>query len=204
MRHTRRIVGIVLTLLLAGTAGIAAQDQEAQDPNTGDEKGPPPYETYPQALGVAYGPISGTGLHYHLWDEEIGYAASAGVVYLPPAQATGNVLNYVVGGEIQRRVYGDSFARWLAGSLYVFGGGNHRGFIPVVTDATGDTPEYSAGAFEAEITAGLGIGIEIVLFQHFSIPAEFGYAGSWVFTQPNPADAIRVQLYGQTALRYRY
>lgn len=177
----------------------------------------PAYEAFPRALGVAVGQISGTGLHYHRWDGPTGWHVSAGVLYLPPTDDpwigsyTATVLNYTAGAAFQRRVYADSFTSWLTGSLYLFAGGNHRGYIPRVETSPGDPagdpyvpPEYGIGAYAAELTAGVGIGIEIILFRHISIPAEFGYGGTWTMTEPDLVNAFRVDLYGQTALRYRY
>lgn len=202
--HVRVVTAFVLLVV---TVGLLAAEESSADGSQGSAS-EAPYTAYPQALGVAFGPITATGLHYHAWAGDLGYQATAGIIYLPAGETYGNnILNYEIGGGIQRRVYGDAFADWLAGSLYLFAGGNHRGFIPsVATDPTSPEtdPSYTAGSFHAQVTVGAGIGIEVILFQHFSIPAEFGYGGSWVVTEPDVSQAIVVQLYAQTALRYRY
>ena len=197
MNRMARIVLIVLVTL--GAAAVAAADEL------------PPYHAFPNALGIAYGPISGTGLHYHRWAGDSGYQFAAGVLYLPPDELSWaeNMLDYVAGGAYQRRIYGDRFANWLAGSLYLFAGGNHRGFIPIeVVDRDPGDPggeiDRVVGSFAAEFTLGIGIGIEIILFRHISIPVEFGYGATWTATEPELRNAFRVNLYGQTALRYRY
>ncbi len=199
MSHSTRC-GFVALLFLAGVAGLVHADE------------PLPFRAFPNALGIAYGPISGTGLHYHRWAGDIGFQFAAGVLYLPPHEVTWaqNMLDYVAGGAFQRRIYGDRFASWLAGSLYLFAGGNHRGFIPIEIrhrDPGEDPPlepERVVGPFVAELTAGVGIGIEIILFRHLSVPVEFGYGATWTATEPELRNAFRVNLYGQTALRYRY
>ncbi|MFP4114263.1 MAG: hypothetical protein ACOC2Y_05170 [Spirochaetota bacterium] len=165
-----------------------------------------PYEAFPGALGIAYGEISGTGLHYHRWNGSTGFGFAGGIVYLPIGSSlTDTTLDYNLGGAFQWPVYADTFAPWLAGSLYIFAGAHHRGYIPIVyEEVAADEIEAVTGSFQAEIGAGGGIGIEIILFQHFSIPAEFGYGADWTITETNLGEAFRVQLYAQTALRYRY
>ena len=198
MNRMARNALIVLVILGAGAAATA------------DEL--PPYHAFPNALGIAYGPISGTGLHYHRWAGDTGFQFAAGVLYLPPDDVTWaqNMLDYVAGGAYQRRIYGDSFTGWLAGSLYLFAGGNHRGFIPIdivhrdPTDDPPAEPDRVVGPFVAEATLGVGIGIEIILLRHISVPVEFGYGATWTMTEPELRNAFRVNLYGQTALRYRY
>ena len=192
-----RFVRLLLVISLLFGAVAAAADTT------------PPYEAFPSALGVAFGPISGTGLHYHRWNGPTGFQVAAGILYLPPGEVgwMSNMLDYNVGGAFQRRVYGDRFADWLAGSLYLFAGGNHRGYIPVIGPVSvpeGEAVDYRVGSYQAELGLGAGIGFEIILFRHFSIPADFGYGASWTMTEPDLSNAFRVQLYGQTALRYRY
>ena len=207
-----RVLGLALLLIAIGSGWVLAEDAT-------------PYEAFPEALGVSFGRITGTGLHYHRWSGPLGYGVSAGALYMPlpdsssrmgPAMSPwgGDVLlDYNVGGALQRRVYGDEFTDWFTGSLYLFTGLTHRGYIPVeiITQESYDpdtetyTPaEYGIGSYAAELSTGIGIGIEIILFRHISIPAEFGYGATWTMTESNFADALAVQLYGQTALRYRY
>jgi hypothetical protein len=51
------------------------------------------------------------------------------------------------------------------------------------------------GDLEQAVAAGLGIGYEIVLFRHFSLPLQFGYQVEWPF---------RVDFCFSGGLRYRY
>lgn len=198
------ITGLTLLIATVGCGSVLA-DQAA------------PYEAFPEALGVSFGRITGTGLHYHRWSGPVGYGASAGALYMPlpntsstmgPAMSPWGgyvLLDYNVGGTLQRRVYGDVFSDWFTGSLYLFTGLDHRGYIPVETELEeSQEPRYRVGSYAAELSTGIGIGIELILFRHISVPVEFGYGATWTMTESNFADALVVQLYGQTALRYRY
>lgn len=91
---------------------------------------------FPESFGGYYGPISGTGLHYHKWIDKNGFQVTGGILYRPDL-VFGNILDYDLGGELQRRLYGDSFTNWLAGSLYLFAGGRHRGYIPTIVVTEG-------------------------------------------------------------------
>ncbi len=203
-----RILGLALLIATVGSGIVFAEDAA-------------PYEAFPEALGVSFGRITGSGLHYHRWSGPLGYGVSAGALYVPLSDSSSMgpvvspwgqdvLLDYNVGGSLQRRVYGDEFNDWFTGSLYLFTGLSHRGYIPVETiypEPENDTyapPEYRIGSYAAELSTGIGIGIELILFRHISVPAEFGYGATWTMTESNFADALAVQLYGQTALRYRY
>ncbi|MFW6288680.1 MAG: hypothetical protein ACOC2Q_02765 [Spirochaetota bacterium] len=203
------VVRLALAFMTAGSGTVLA-DAAA------------PYEAFPEALGISFGRITGTGLHYHRWSGPLGYGVSGGALYMPVPDSSSTIgpamspwggyvlLDYSVGGALQRRVYGDVFTDWFTGSLYLFTGLSHRGYIPVETvyaDPDSETyvpPEYRIGSYAAELSTGIGIGIEIILFRHISVPAEFGYGATWTMTESDLADAFAVQLYGQTALRYRY
>jgi hypothetical protein len=187
---------IALLLMVFALSAVWADDK----PNQEDPALRAPWETYPQALGAAFGEITGTGLHYHRWNKDVGFQVSGGIIYLPPEQATMTTLDYNIGTGFQWRVYGDVYSTWLAGSLYLFAGAKHRGYIPI--RPVGETP--TIGTYQAEVGAGGGIGVELVLFQHFSLPAEVGYGGTWTVTEPVLSEAFLVNLYGQVALRYRY
>ena len=138
----------------------------------------PAYKEFPQSLGFQYGEISGTGLSYQLWRETVGFQISGGVVYLPLDEGFwfDRTLDYLVGGELQLRVYGEDFASWLSGQLYGFAGLNHGGYIPVVVvkeelqigDDERLPAEHGTGSFTPTFGFGAGIGIEIIFFRHFS------------------------------------
>ncbi len=207
-RFRRAVVVIALLLFFAGS--VVAEELE------------PPYETFPKALGGYFGPISGSGLHYHKWIGQNAFQVTGGIIYIPfdPTDyyfygLYDSTLDYTIGAEYQRRVFGEAFTNWLAGSLYLFAGGRHRGYIPINLVAEGYCedpdectvwidPVFAVGTFQAEVTIGAGIGMELILFRHFSIPIEFGYGGTWTVTESNLEDAFLVNVYGQSGLRYRY
>lgn len=209
MKNTKpsRIGLVVIVLLVSIGGAVIAQDTA------------PPYETFPQALGGFYGPFSGTGLHYQRWFGQTGFHVAGGVIYVPYSDTDlwypDTTLDYAIGGEFQHRVYGEAFTNWLAGSLYLFAGAQHRGFIPVelvadgyYTDPNDEStwvdPVFAVGSFQAQISIGAGIGIELIVFRHFSVPLEFGYGATWTPTEPVLANAFAVGPNVQTGLRYRY
>jgi len=203
-----RLAGIALVLSSLGCGPVAA-----------DEPDPPPYEAFPQSLGGFYGEFSGAGIHYHRWIGSDAFHVNAGIVYVPFSVDdwwfAGTTLDYAVGGEYQRRVYGEAFASWLAGSLYLFVGAQHRGYIPVNLIAEGyyvdpEDPEsyvdpvYEVGTYQAAVSTGAGIGVELILFRHLSVPLEFGYGAAWTITEASLADAFLIGPGFQVGLRYRY
>ncbi len=146
------------------------------------------YERWPSALGFSFSSLAGNpggGLHYQRWLDKLGFACTAGILYSPEA-FYGSILDYSVTASVQYRVYGADFADWFSGQLYVWGQAGHIGYIrsatsPLILDAV----------------LGVGIGIETILFDHFSFPLEFGYTGQF------PIDTA-VNLSFSGGIRYRY
>ncbi len=177
----------------------------------------PAYEEYPQALGFQYGEISATGLSYQKWNEGTGVQITAGAVYIPYDDEdfygwSATTLDYNIGTEAQFRVYGEDFAQWLSGQLYLFAGLKHRGYIPVEQVSAGYTdenddwvdPVYEVGSYNPVLGLGVGIGIEIILFRHFSIPVELGYIADWNPSVADIAGQFEIGLRPQVGFRYRY
>ena len=142
--------------------------------------------------------MSGIGLSYYI-DLQDGPALQfAGGVYYG-AEFFSDLLDYNLGAEIQFPVYQEDFNRWFAGQLYIFTGLNHVGFIEEDYDTSG------FGDYNAEFYAGFGIGMEIILFGHFSIPFEVGYIGCWKpMASNNLAEQFSINLWPQGGFRYRY
>jgi hypothetical protein len=155
----KAIRALALSLALAGlpSAILSAQDGGPLDPAV----------VYPNSLGVytaippnfdLLGMTLIPALHYQRWIGKVGVSASAG--YYKPDAVSYTALAL---GEVSYSVYGSAFTKWLAGQLYVFGSaayfGNADWGIPAVN------------GFEA----GLGIGIEPILFEQYSFPIEAGY-----------------------------
>lgn len=183
------------------------------------ESGPKAFQEFPDALGVFFGPASGMGLSYHTWLPDApgsGLQVAFGVIYAADTASSffgQRILDYTVGFEYQRSVYGEDFASWLSGQLYLWGGIAHNGYINriVTTDAVyGDTgnlvseAEYGVAPYTPTVTIGVGIGVEVILFRHFSFPVEVGYVATYNFGEETFAKGISVNLTPQGGARYRY
>jgi hypothetical protein len=113
------------------------------------------------------------------------------------------ILNYIIGAEVQHTVYGDDFANWLSGRLYLFSALNHRGYIEAEMESS-DPYVLGYGDFNAVFAFGVGIGVEIILFKHFSFPVELGYGVFWNPTKTALRDQFVVDIVPQVGFRYRY
>ena len=173
----------------------------------------PAYEEFPEALGFQFGEISGTGLSYQIWTPALGIQIAGGIIYAPLNGGwPSRTLDYTIGAEFQFPVYGEDFASWLSGRLYLVTGLSHAGYIPVVvatdgyerTDSTWVEPVFAAGEFTPVLGVGAGIGIEMILFRHFSIPLELGYGVKWEPTAGALSSQFNVNLHVQAGFRYRY
>lgn len=191
-----RLVGIVLLLLAAPL--LFAEDANADASQELNR------DRFPEALGFQYGEISGSGLSYHRWYGSTGLQIAGGILYFPLANDTfaDFVLDYSLGAQVNSSVFASDYSDRVAGQLYLIGGISHRGFIE--REFNDDTTQYSAGPFVPSIGVGAGLGIEIVLFEHFSIPIELLYAGIWEGTNRPFSEQIRIDLTPQAGFRYRY
>ncbi|HCM27459.1 MAG: hypothetical protein A2Z99_05790 [Treponema sp. GWB1_62_6] len=163
----------------------------------------PAFELWPNALGVFGSSLaghSGGGLHYQRWFERIGIAITAGGLYSPDDDSGGAVLDYSAEFSVQYRVFGEDYSRWFSGQLYVWGLAGHVGYILNDYESDPDSEndgEYVTLPYVGDAVAGAGIGIETILFEHFSVPLEFGYIGQL----PNDPN---LQFSFGGGLRYRY
>ncbi|MFW6234960.1 MAG: hypothetical protein ACOC4I_06275 [Spirochaetota bacterium] len=182
---------------------LAAPVLFAEDENTiaGQELN---RDRFPEALGFQYGQISGAGLSYHRWYGSTGVQIAGGILYFPVATDTivDFVLDYSLGVQVNSSVFASDYSDRVAGQLYLIGGVSHRGFIEREFDDGID--QNSAGPFIPSIGVGAGLGIEIVLFEHFSIPIELLYAGIWEGSNRPFVEQIRIDLTPQAGFRYRY
>lgn len=169
------------------------------------EESASPFVRYPRAMGIAAGQITGAGLAWMYWPDRLGFQIVGGATYSP---ADGDAffwddrtLDYNVGGQLYRSVFTDTWAGWLSGQLYMWGGLRHNGYIPVVYEEANDG--YRERDFVAGVSGGVGIGVELLLYRHFSIPIEFGYVATGEFLGSEATPFI-MALAGQTGFRYRY
>ena len=114
---------------------------------------------------------------------------------------------------MQFRIFGADFTPWLSGQLYAFVGVKHRGYISVdmIVEGYCDEnfmncvdPVFAVGSYKPVVGLGGGIGTEIILFRHFSIPVEIGYGVDWSPLAGDLADQFEVNLRPQVGARYRY
>jgi hypothetical protein len=200
----------IAAILVATVVAVAAHAQTTE----------PAYVRYPRGIGFSVGQISGTGLSYRQWiTPKVGLQASAGALYLPLKPGEGwissaHLLDYWTGVEVFRSLYATEFTKWLFGQVYLFAGISHYGFIPwkevmgTITPAEGVPYEtvvgHEPGLYVPGIGLGGGVGIEMALFQHFSVAFELGYAAFWQKDAPDFVDQLQVNLVPQGVVQFRY
>ncbi|TVQ26707.1 MAG: hypothetical protein EA383_05020 [Spirochaetaceae bacterium] len=182
---------VLLFTLVAGLMADNAQEGTTQELNR---------DRFPEALGFQYGLISGAGLSYQRWFGPTGLQVAGGILYFPAQTATSYpfVLDYSIGLQVNRSVFASDYSDRVSGQLYLVGGVSHGGRIDR------DYETSNAGPFVPSIGLGGGLGIEIVLFEHFSFPIEVLYAGVWEGIDRPFNEQIRIDLVPQTGFRYRY
>jgi hypothetical protein len=203
----------LLAFVLASTLALFASAEELQSPA----------ELFPQSLGVYGSTSTGGGLSYQRWWGNLGGAVTFGASAAPYSASSGQLnssplylsmgtsaspdfyaWNYNVELDLFYKLYASNFWDWLSGDLFAYALlGNFGGQTASYTThyaADGTTylsTSYSANSFKASFAAGIGIGYEITLFKHFSIPLMFGYTAQF----PAP---YHLDFTGSGGLRYRY
>ena len=180
------------------------------------------FKKYPHALGAFYGELSGYGLSYQQWFDRFGFETALGGYYTPPdcptsTDAKSDILQYSVGFQVQYVVFSgnmiEQFSNWLDAALYIFSGVVHNGTVsvqckenPNYDSNNPSEPQYiedpnASPLYTPQLGTGFGIGIEIVLFKHFSIPTEFGLDSIWA---PGSFWPVKAGFIVQSGFRYRY
>ncbi len=205
-------LALLLVLLLVSGVFVFAEEENV-------------FSKYDQSLGF-YGNSTGMmGISYQDWNGRLGYQVTGGFTYSDDyafdvysydgENVPVDIFSYNIGAEVFYMLYEDSYDDWLAGALYVFGNLTHIGSINTDITFTGTTitptegdpyTEYSASGetdpyFTPGIGLAVGVGFEIVLFDHFSIPVEVGYGGAWEFSSIVPVNGGFMAGGG---FRYRY
>ena len=134
------------------------------------------YDSFANALGMygttGAGNVMG-GLHYQRWFNRFGVQFTAGGMYNPEATFE-TTLDYSALLDGLWTVYGNTFSNFLSGRLYLWGEIGHHGFLPAkynYDEKTG-SQTIKTDPFAANGIAGFGIGIETILFEHFSFPVK--------------------------------
>jgi hypothetical protein len=162
-------------------AGAFAQDTAALES---------PYEASPSALGffaMNVGRSSAVyGLQYHRWFDRFGVQVTGGGWYSPAGENNyPATMDYAFALQGMYAVYSNAFSDKIAGRLYLWGMLGHHGWMSTMNLTTTNpdgTTSYGVGStgYLPALTSGVGIGIDITLFQHFSFPIEFGYSGQFI------------------------
>ena len=177
---------ILLVLIALALSSLAAQEEL-----------PSPAKLFPNSVGISGSAttIGGMGgLSYQRWFGDFGYSLTLGAMAQPVYEVVGSTAAsspsfyaYSYNGELDLlwKLYSSDFWRWLSGDLYTYAKLQHQGGVQSIYTPNADITKpatYVASPFGLTFAAGLGIGYEIILFQHFSIPLQFGYTAQYPFT----------------------
>lgn len=171
-----RIFLTVVALGLVTTGSITAQTRKAKE----DVR----YDDFKSSLGVFAMniPNGGSyGLQYERWFNDNGIQVTGGGYYSPKKESWTDTLDYSIMIHGLHTVYGNTVSNELAGRLYTWAAIGHHGFIKTTQSWNSSTLEtdYDDEKYSANAVVGLGIGIEVILFEHFSIPLQFGFVGEF-------------------------
>jgi hypothetical protein len=171
-------------ILLAGAAYAEGSD--------GPSDLTSPALDFPDAAGAFGSFMLGGGLSWQHWYGPLGIAVTAGGMAYPNSSYYGydvvettasdfTVWNYNVQVDLLYRLYSSNFWKWLSGDLYAFVTLAHMGSVTaewVDEDGDYDTTDdayYVPTPYVPVFAVGVGIGYEIILFRHFSLPLQFSY-----------------------------
>ncbi|MCD1655676.1 hypothetical protein K7J14_13345 [Treponema zuelzerae] len=186
MKSTVRATLAILAFCMISAAGVFAESSDKKEVR---------FDDYRSALGMFAMAIpngGAYGLQFEHWFNSFGFTVTGGGYYRPEDDWA-NILDYSVVFQGMHTVFGNTFSDQVAGRLYSWASIGHHGYM---TDDTNDDV-YEEGAYKANGVAGLGIGIEMIFFEHFSIPLQFGYTGEF------PNDPGLGFTFG-SGIRYRY
>ena len=178
------------------------------------------FEDYDKSLGGYFSSLSGIGLSYQEWSGKWGLQTAAGLIYFPEDSEgaefssisepdTAELLMYDIGAGVQYRLYESSWSDWFDGCLYLVAGITHFGSIEQTIyysdtrDSAGNYPleSRSEPRYVPGVSGGFGIGMEFLIFDHFSFPTEIVLSGSWDIDSYLPIEA-GVKVLG--GFRYRF
>lgn len=154
---------------------------------------------FPHALGVQVGRLAGVGASYQRWISSLGYQIATGAVYHPLMEEGRDQLVYNVGLELQYSIIGHIINSTLGGNMYLVCGLHHQGYKEAV-ESTIDQGVYTASDLIMNFGFGAGLGVETILFDHYSISTEFVYVGMYNIN----TEQLSLNMYPQLSLRYRF
>ncbi len=154
------------------------------------------FDQYSQGLGVQAGRLAGFGASYQRWYPSFGFQVAGGAFFHPNMEEGRDRFAYNIGLEAQLPFISHTITSFLAGRVYLAFGLHHRRYQEALGDETGG---YTPSAIVTQFGMGAGIGVETVLFEHFSLGTEFVYIG--LYTTDGTLD---VEMSPQVSIRYRY
>jgi len=165
-------------LILVNTVFLVAQD-------TVDSNNPTVFERWPSSLGFYVHTLNGPGLSWQHWFDRFGLSIAAGGLYDPTSGSYNSIIDYNIQGTFSYAVYREDFADWFSGNLQLGVYLAHRGLqewqypeYPIVDPLDAPLPDPVKKPFVPSVHLGLGVIIEIVLFNHFSFVTDLMYVGS--------------------------
>lgn len=190
MNGIKKASALFLAIALAAAGGLAAE----QSPEDSKMEG---YDAFTNALGVYATALAddGTGgLHFQQWGKRFGWQGMISAFY-DPEEKFGRKLDYAFIVDGLYTVYGNTFSRQISGRLYTWASLGHRGYI--ASEYAYQDTNLEPDTIVLNGVAGLGIGIEIITFGHFSFPLQFGYYATF------PTDP-RITFSAGSGFRYRF
>lgn len=138
------------------------ENQQATNPEITKKVVTDPYKEYPIAIGL-YGQLVPSiqlcgGLHFQGWFDRLGLQLSFGGI------ASDEDLNYSIIGSTMFSLIKNYLSEGFTSNLYLWLEFGHHGY-----------KDFNDILLFNEIL-GLGVGVDVVILDHFSIPLEFGYA----------------------------
>jgi len=193
---TRTMIPLLLFLVLTASQPTAQTktSPEYKASNSGKERKTTVFEEFPSSLGVTFASIETFGLSWKRWFGKTGLELCVGGTW-DPSNLYGPIYYYSVTGALSHRLYAEDFADWFSGGLYLVLYGGHAGEDGYVYDADLDVNVRTG--YKPYVYAGAGIGLETVLFRHFSQEVQFLYIGQFL---NDPGIGFGVNF----SLRYRY
>lgn len=154
----------------------------------------PALQEYPSALGISLSTIENVGLSWKRWFGKTGVEVAVGGLWDPSA-TDGNIYWYSVYGAVSHRLFAEDFSDWFSGGLDLVFLAGHAGEEGFEYDAS--SSNYIRTGYVPYLHFGAGIGIEMVMFRHFSQELQFLYIARFL---NNPG----IHLGLNASFRYRY
>lgn len=146
-------------------------DQPApSEPVAAAEQLPSVFERYPRAIGFSSGDLTGSGFVYRQWAGEWGFHLSGMAIFNPNNTTTFANWDYVyhsAGSALLKTLFRGEPSSWFYSQLYVMGHLAYQGRQARLHGWFNNTPDEIL-PYNGTLNTGVGIGMELGLFQHLS------------------------------------